>query len=66
MRVLLLPVGDEVYAVDLASLRSVVGDPDVFVIPTAPPAILGALNVRGEIVAVLGGQDRFDRHPPLA
>src|SRR5437870_4557622 len=37
MRVLLLPVGDEVYAVDLAALRSVVGDPEVFVIPTAPP-----------------------------
>jgi hypothetical protein len=53
MRVLLLPVGDEVYAVDLAALRSVVGDPEVFVIPTAPPPILGALNLRGEIVAVL-------------
>ena|SRR5687767_1376577 len=52
-RVLLLPVGDEVYAVDLAALRSVVGDPEVFVIPTAPPAILGALNLRGEIVPLL-------------
>jgi len=41
MRVLLLPVGDEVYAVELAALRSVVGDPQVFVIPTAPPAVLG-------------------------
>lgn len=53
MRVLLLPVGDEVYAVELAVLRSVVGDPQVFVIPTAPPEILGALNLRGEIVAFL-------------
>ena len=53
MRVLLLPVGDEVYAVELAALRSVVGEPQVFVIPTAPPAILGALNLRGEIVALL-------------
>ena len=53
MRVLLLPIGDEVYAVDLAALRSVVGDPELFVIPTAPPVVLGALNLRGEIVAVL-------------
>lgn len=53
MRVLLLPVGDEVYALPLAALRSVVGDPQVFVIPTAPPGILGALNLRGEIVALL-------------
>jgi CheW-like protein len=53
MRVLLLPIGREVYAVELAGLRSVVGDPQVFVIPTAPPEILGALNLRGEIVAFL-------------
>ena len=53
MRVLLLPIGHEVYAVDLAALRSVVGDPQLFVIPTAPPGVLGALNLRGEIVALL-------------
>ena len=53
MRVLLLPIEREVYAIELASLRSVVGDPQVFVIPTAPPEIIGALNLRGEIVALL-------------
>jgi hypothetical protein len=53
MRVLLLPIEREVYAIELAALRSVVGDPQVFVIPTAPPGIIGALNLRGEIVALL-------------
>lgn len=53
MRVLLLPVGDEIYAVELTALRSVVGDPQLFVIPTAPSGILGAMNLRGEIVALL-------------
>ena len=53
MRVLLLPIEREVYAIELAALRSVVGDPQVFVIPTAPPEIIGALNLRGEIVALL-------------
>jgi hypothetical protein len=53
MRVLLLPIEREVYAIDLAALRSVVGDPQVFVIPTAPSEVIGALNLRGEIVALL-------------
>ena len=53
MRVLLLPIEREIYAIELAALRSVVGDPQVFVIPTAPPEIIGALNLRGEIVALL-------------
>ena len=53
MRVLLLPIEREVYAIELAALRSVVGDPQVFVIPTAPPEVIGALNLRGEIVALL-------------
>jgi hypothetical protein len=53
MRVLLLPLGDEVYALELAALRSVVGEPQLFEIPMAPPHILGALNLRGEIVALL-------------
>jgi chemotaxis signal transduction protein len=53
MRALLLPVADELYAVELALLRTVVGDPQLFTIPTAPPSVAGVLNLRGEIVAVL-------------
>jgi purine-binding chemotaxis protein CheW len=53
MRALLLPVADEVYAVELNALRAVVGDPRIFTIPTAPRGVLGAMNLRGEIVAVL-------------
>lgn len=53
MRALLLPVGDELYALELSVLQAVVGDPPMFSIPTAPRGVLGAMNVRGEIVAVL-------------
>ena len=53
MRVLLLPVAGETVAVDLAVLRVVVADPRLFAIPTAPPAVIGAINVRGEVVPVL-------------
>lgn len=57
MRALLLPVGDETYAVELTSLHAVVGDPKVYKIPTAPRGVLGAINLRGEIVAVLDTAD---------
>lgn len=53
MRALLLPVGDELYALELSMLHAVVGDPKIFAIPTAPRGVLGAINLRGEIVAVL-------------
>ncbi len=53
MRALLLPVADELYAIELSHLHAVVGDPRVFAIPTAPRGVLGAINLRGEIVAVL-------------
>jgi purine-binding chemotaxis protein CheW len=41
------------YAVELSALRAVVGEPRIFPIPTAPRGVLGAMNLRGEIVAVL-------------
>jgi purine-binding chemotaxis protein CheW len=53
VRALLLPVADEMYAVELSALRAVVGEPRIFPIPTAPRGVLGAMNLRGEIVAVL-------------
>jgi purine-binding chemotaxis protein CheW len=46
-------VADETYAVELNALRAVVGEPRIFPIPTAPRGVLGAMNLRGEIVAVL-------------
>jgi purine-binding chemotaxis protein CheW len=53
VRALLLPVADELFALELGALRAVVGEPKTFPIPTAPRRVLGAMNVRGEIVAVL-------------
>ena len=53
MRALLLPIADELYAVDLRDLQAVVGEPGLFPIPTAPRGVLGAINVRGDIVVVL-------------
>ena len=50
MQALLLPVGPEWYAVDTAAVREVVAGPLVIPLPTAPSAVLGVFNLRGEII----------------
>ncbi|MCU1450277.1 MAG: chemotaxis protein CheW [Acidimicrobiales bacterium] len=52
MEALLLPVGDDVYALETAAVREVVAGPGLATLPTAPPSVLGVLNLRGEIVPV--------------
>jgi purine-binding chemotaxis protein CheW len=53
MRALLLPLGAEWYAVELATVREVLRRPEITPLPGAPPTVLGVLNVRGEVVPAL-------------
>lgn len=53
MRALLVPIGDEWYAYELASVREVVPRPVLTALPEAPPAVLGVFNLRGEVVPAL-------------
>jgi chemotaxis signal transduction protein len=50
MRALMMPVGPEWYAIDMARVREVVDTPMLAGMPTAPPTLLGVFNLRGEIV----------------
>ena len=52
MRALLLPVGNDLYAVDMAVAREVVASPEIQPLPTAPATVVGVFNLRGEIVPV--------------
>jgi purine-binding chemotaxis protein CheW len=52
-RVLLLPVGLDLYAVAMESVREVVAAPGLCSVPTAPAALLGLFNLRGEILPLL-------------
>lgn len=52
MLALVLPVGDERYAVDITSAREVVTAPDIVTLPTAPARVLGLFNVRGELIPI--------------
>jgi purine-binding chemotaxis protein CheW len=50
---LLIPVGAEVHAVELALVREVVRAPRVAPVPGAPPWLLGLANLRGQVVPVV-------------
>lgn len=44
------PIGQDMYAVAANTVREVVCDPDPTRLPMAPPVLLGAFNLRGEVV----------------
>lgn len=50
---ILLPVGEDLYAVPIGWVREVVPVPSLTVLVTAPPLVLGLFNLRGEIVPLL-------------
>jgi len=50
VKVLVLPLGEEHYAVPLESVQQIIPRPRVTRMPISDPAILGLLNVRGDIV----------------
>jgi chemotaxis signal transduction protein len=50
---LLLPIGDDLYALPVEWVREVVAAPTVTRLVTAPPIVLGLFNLRGHIVALL-------------
>ena len=53
MRALLVPVGGDRYAIELADVREVAEGPRVTPLPHAPETVLGIVNVRGTIVPLL-------------
>jgi len=50
---LLLPVGSDLYALPLEWAREVVAAPAVTRLVTAPPAVLGLFNLRGQVIPLL-------------
>jgi purine-binding chemotaxis protein CheW len=48
----MFPIGEDRYAVATSALREVVSDPRPTRLPTAPAVLLGAFNLRGEVIPV--------------
>jgi len=53
MRVLIIPVNAEFYAVPMESVRQVMQRSEVTRVPMAPAGLIGVINVRGEILPLL-------------
>jgi purine-binding chemotaxis protein CheW len=53
MRVLIIPVNTEFYAVLMENVRQVMQRTEVTRVPMAPSGVLGVINVRGEILPLL-------------
>jgi purine-binding chemotaxis protein CheW len=53
VRALILPIGDELYALPIESVRLVIEHPAPTRLPTAPARMLGLLNVQGALVPML-------------
>jgi len=53
VRALILPIGDELYALPIESVRLIIEHPVATRMPTAPARMLGLLNVQGQLVPML-------------
>jgi hypothetical protein len=53
METVLLPIGPDLYGVPIQWVREVLAAPAVARLATAPPLVLGLINLRGEIVPLL-------------
>jgi chemotaxis signal transduction protein len=58
-RVLAFDVGGAPFACRLGSVREILPLPPLTPLPGAPPGILGVVAVRGRVIAVLDGADRW-------
>jgi chemotaxis signal transduction protein len=53
VQALLLPIGDDFYALPVSWVREVVAAPRLTELVTSPPRVLGLFNLRGQIVPLL-------------
>ena len=52
-------IGNETYGVRIGSVREIVRVPEITIVPNAPAAIEGVINLRGKIIPVMDLRKRF-------
>jgi purine-binding chemotaxis protein CheW len=52
-------VGEETYGVRIGAVREIVRVPEITIVPNAPEAIEGVINLRGKIIPVMDLRKRF-------
>ncbi len=56
-------LADEVYGIDVMQIREVLRCPEISPVPGAPPYVLGIINLRGNMVAIIDTRSRFGLEP---
>jgi purine-binding chemotaxis protein CheW len=64
-RLLLVRAADTLVAIEATAVREILSPPPVTRIPGAPAAVLGVINVRGELVTVVHGRRLLGRDEEL-
>lgn len=54
---------NETYGIDVMQVREVLRSPEISPVPGAPPYVLGIINLRGSVVAIIDTRSRFGLHP---
>lgn len=56
-------LGDDTYAVDIMRIREIIRSQKLTGLPKAPPFVDGVINLRGQVIPVVGLRKRFDLPP---
>lgn len=59
-------LGDEVYGIDVLQVQEVLRLTEISPVPGAPDYVLGIINLRGNVVTVVDGRNRFGLPPKEA
>lgn len=54
---------DEIYGIDVMQVREVLRYTEISPVPGAPPYVLGIINLRGKVVAIIDTRSRFNLPP---
>jgi purine-binding chemotaxis protein CheW len=58
-------LGDEMFAMDIRTVREIIQHAAMTVVPMTPDFIRGVINLRGAVVPVIDLQSRFGRTPAV-
>jgi purine-binding chemotaxis protein CheW len=65
MQALTFQLGDEVFALDIRSVREIIQHGPITTVPLMPGFVRGVINLRGAVVPVIDLHARFGRSPAL-
>lgn len=54
-------LGDEIFAMDIRTVREIIQHAAMTIVPLMPPFVRGVINLRGSVVPVIDLQSRFGR-----